>query len=83
MAAPPAGGGEDGGLGTKGDAAMADGPPEAPIGVPPVDTGRKEETTLGAFMVVGTIEEARELMKQLKMPDVEWMRVWSRSSHPS
>jgi hypothetical protein len=53
---------------------MADGPPEAPIGVPPVDTGRKEETTLGAFMVVGTIEEARELMKQLKMPDVEWMK---------
>ena len=58
---------------TNGDADMVDGPLEAPIGVHPVDTGREEETTRGAFMVVGTMEEARELMKQLKMPDVEWM----------
>ena len=68
MADPPAEGGDDD-LKTNGDAVMVDGPPETPIQVHPVDTGREEETTRGAFMVVGTMEEARELMKQLKMPD--------------
>ena len=56
---PPAEGG-DGGLKTNGDAAMVDGPPETPSRVHPVDTGREEETTRGAFMVVGTMEEARK-----------------------
>ncbi len=39
----------------------------------PAGTGLTEETKEGAFMVVGTVERTRKLLKKLKMPEVDLM----------
>ena len=74
MAAPPAEGGRGDGSSEGEDTKMGDDDQSGKKTVSqPAGTGLTEETTEGAFMVVGTVERTRKLLEKLKMPEVELM----------
>ena len=74
MAAPPAEGGRGDGSSEGEDTKMGDDDQSGKKTVSqPAGTGLTEETTEGAFMVVGTVERTRRLLEKLKMPEVELM----------
>ena len=76
MAAPPAEGGRGDGSSEGEDTKMGDDDQSGKKTVSqPAGTGHTEETTEGAFMVVGTVERTRRLLEKLKMPEVELMTV--------
>ena len=74
MAAPPAEGGRGDGSPEGEDTKMGDDDQSGKKTLSqPAGTGLTEETTEGAFMVVGTVERTRRLLEKLKMPEVELM----------
>ena len=83
MAAPPAEGGRGDGSseGELEDTKMGDDDQSGKKTVSqPAGTGLTEETTEGAFMVVGTVERTRKLLEKLKMPEVELMTPGQKKS---